>query len=763
MSTRIWGTFAPLKTAPREGKIVIEGGTFRYVLNEGNGLLDDVRIRGEKWLAKGSPLPDLWVSDAVHPRGKEFRAVAETRARVELVNISEEKVVVSARGRYRNRHGEPFPLEYRLEYTIDADGLLRVEVENLATGKGALRWLTFSRGHLPARRVAFVNHSEDLGQVDAVTGGFTSEPIPSGGGTVLAGQFFPWLQFGNDVGGLDLTVDEADDIAYGFTDSMPYEDGLGNLGTTCEVTRKGDKLSWEYFSIRNLYTPLRRGWTRRNRFYLGVTPAKEYDPALSDIRVNWTGPHQINPDFVYPTDEQVAEMGRQGINLVLGCTHWRSGEYSKPLEPRETERVIRACHRSGIKIIPYITFTDLNHQVPAFTRHGQDWQIEPAAEYRHLTNLMCYGAKGWREYWKQEVNAALERFDFDGLYIDFWVGKMACRNRRHGCGRKYGRYTLPGLREMAMHAFKKVKEKGGFILSNTNMCAGTAINNLVDIRLPGEWENIEHTPEAVARGYLNSRRLGCNSLLLAGCIPRYTLRSVSLSLRCQSSIAAWRGRMPAERKLYMKYADILRSFGIKDSQSLGAWETDGSLTGTPKGMVTYWYRNKRGALIVGVDTAGKAERRRIRVDKPGRLGLRANRRYLLYRPDARKLLSERPVVLAAGYTVSAALRAWEPLLVHVIAARNRPQLLWATASDGVEEKWDAKKQSLHVQIAGAPESETHVSIYAAGRSIAGAAQDGHALRCSRTGESVSVKARCNQTASFQFSETEQEQAEGIPG
>lgn len=218
---------------------------------------------------------------------------------------------------------------------------------------------------------------------------------------------------------------------------------------------------------------------------------------------------------------------------------------------------------------------------------------------------MCYNAAGWREYWKGEVDAALDRFDFDGLYIDFWVGKMACTNPLHGCDCRYARYTLPGLREMAMHAFQRVKARSGFILSNTNMCASALINNLVDIRLPGEWGNVEDTPDTVVRGYLNSRRLGCNALLLAGSIPRYTLRSVSLSLRCQSSITGWRGRKPAERKLYMQYADILRSFGVARSRSLGAWEDDGSLSASPRDMVTYWYRNERGALIVGAAPDGR--------------------------------------------------------------------------------------------------------------------------------------------------------------
>ena len=748
MAARAWGTFAPLEMTRGEQSICVRGGTFAYGFDAGSGLIHSIRIHGRQCLSPGRPVPDLWASDRVDPRGHEFEARRETRARVKVVRSSAEQVVIEARGRYLSRHGEALPLEYRLEYTIDPDGVIRVEVDNRGTSRGAVRWLVFSQAAMPARLVDFVNHSEDLAQVQARTGGFSSEPVPPGDGTILSGQFYPWLQLGNDTMGLDLTVDVADEIAHGATDSMPYYDGMDSLGATCEVVRHGGRVSWRYYSIRNLYTPVRPGWRRRNRFYLAVVPAKSHDPGLSDIRIHWLGPHQINPSFQYPSDDEIAGFARQGINLVLGCAHWRSGEYSRPREPAQTRRVIDTCHRFGMKVIPYLTFTDLNHQVPAFHRHGQEWQIEPVAEFKHLTNLMCYGAAGWREYWKGEVDACLERFDFDGLYIDFWVGKMACTNHRHGCGHRHGRFTLPGLRDMALHAFREVKARGDgqFILSNTNMCAAAMVNNLVDVRLPGEWGNIEETQPEVVRGYLNSRRLGCNSLLLAGSVPHLSLRSISLFLQCQSSMTGWRGRKPAEQRLYMSYADILRSFGVARSTSLGAWEDDGSMRPSPESMVTYWHRNERGALVVGVDTEGHKGQRQIAVTKPGKLGLRGRGKYLLYRPDADCLLTDGPVVWGKRRALMSDLRAWEPLIVFITPARGRPQVLWATLSDGIEERWSEAGGQLAVRVLGVEGGESRVTVHVPGRATIRACQGGRVLRTRREGRLLTFGVACNEEA-----------------
>ena len=69
---------------------------------------------------------------------------------------------------------------------------------------------------------------------------------------------------------------------------------------------------------------------------------------------------------------------------------------------------------------------------------------------------------------------------------------------------------------MAFYAYKVVKSKNPhyFILANTNIFPCAMLNNFVDIRLLGEWENVEQTSPLVKRIFYNAHRLGCNSLLI---------------------------------------------------------------------------------------------------------------------------------------------------------------------------------------------------------------------------------------------------------
>jgi hypothetical protein len=756
MGELIGHTFEPLRVEERAGELAVSGTTFRLRFSTANGLITSVRILGRQWLA-GRPVPDLWASPEVDPRGHEWEAARERKAEVRVREAAPERVVIEARGRYLSRGGKALPLRYHVTYTIECDGVVRVDVEQRGTGRGELRWLVFSSAAVKRGLVDFYSHVGDLAMSER-TGEWVTEVLPQRGRSerLLGARFLPWLQLGNDTSGLDLTVEDAEGLSHGWTDSEPVADPLGESGRNFVLEADERRVRWSYFSIRNLYTSLRAGWRRCNRFYLAPVPAKEYSPRLWDLRVHWMGPHQIEPGFVYPTDEEIAGLARRGINLLIGCANWRSGEYSRPENARETRRVIAACHRNGIRIIPYITFTDLNHRTAAFRAHGEDWQIEPVAEFKHLTNLMCYGAEGWREHWKREVDTILDRFDFDGLYIDFWVGKMACRNTRHGCGVKYPRFTLPGVREMAWHAFRRVREKGAgrFILANTNLFAGALVNNLVDVRLPGEWANIEETPPALVRSHLNSRRLGCNALLLTGPVRELGLRSASFSLRCQSPmVMAYGSARGADRRaraepegVLMRYADMLRFFGVGQARCQGAWQPDESLSWPGEEATLYWCRSQRGAIVVVANLSQKRTRGRLRIAKPARLGVSGRKRYLVYRVDRGELMENMPVPASRLRSLKLALRPYEPALIHMTPAKRRPQPLWATLSDGFEEeRYRARAGHLSFIARGAQGGRCRVTVFAGSARLSSCEQGGRPLAVRRRGPLAVFEATCNET------------------
>ena len=123
---------------------------------------------------------------------------------------------------------------------------------------------------------------------------------------------------------------------------------------------------------------------------------------------------------------------------------------------------------------------------------------------------MCPGAEGWRSHWKKQIDRIIRNYDFDGIYFDFWYGRMACENVRHGCGGRFRRGTVLGSREMLMYAYNRLKAKNprAIIKANTNTLATALITSLVDIRLVGEAIDATGMDDASRRWLHCSYRLG---------------------------------------------------------------------------------------------------------------------------------------------------------------------------------------------------------------------------------------------------------------
>ncbi|MDH7567975.1 MAG: hypothetical protein QHJ73_00105, partial [Armatimonadota bacterium] len=467
--------FTPISLEETPRAFRVRSGTWAFLLSRASGLLEQATVHDDPWLA--APLPDLWASGAVDPRGDAYHARYSPSTTTQVVSVRCEEVVLRSEGCLARVDGTVVPLRWELEYSFAPDGTVTVAVTVRATGRMALRWLSLGRVEADPGSCRFLVHEGDAGS--SASSCRPTCHLLNGGGYEAAGRFIPWVHFGNDCGGVDLVFPHSDRGGWSWTDSSPYSTGdpLGRAGDRMLVQASGGRAWCEAFAIRNLYQPVEAGWEYRDTLYLSAVPGKETDPRGNDVRVWWLGPHQYRSGWLPPGEEEVARWAALGANTVIGGVNWRSGDYRHPENPAETARFIDLCHRYGMRVLPYLTFTDLEYGASAFSTHGAAWRIEPVAEFNYRSQLMCYGAEGWQEHWQCEVAAAWEAFPFDGLYIDFWASRLGCRNPRHGCDGPYGRFNAAGLRRMAQFAAGLVRQRDGLIVANCNILPLAMLNN----------------------------------------------------------------------------------------------------------------------------------------------------------------------------------------------------------------------------------------------------------------------------------------------
>ncbi|HEX6970984.1 MAG TPA: hypothetical protein VF234_02050, partial [Limnochordia bacterium] len=270
---------------------------------------------------------------------------------------------------------------------------------------------------------------------------------------------------------------------------------------------------------------------------------------------------------------------------------------------------LETCHRHGLRVMPYLTFTDMEFGASGFDEMDRLGRIEPVSEFNYRSHLMCYAAEAWQARWREEVARACERFAFDGLYIDFWAGRLACRNARHGCTGPYGRFTAAGLRQMARCArtILHSQRPEGLILANTNILPLAMINNWFDARLYGEWHNLEETDPAFLRAFYNSRRLGTGSVLLVSRVPKITGRTIALAEVFQGTPVLTHARTPAERAVLDEHARLRAAFGVSEAVGWNHFELQEPMAGVLPAEVrlsAFYHPGRREVLLALSQAAG---------------------------------------------------------------------------------------------------------------------------------------------------------------
>lgn len=504
--------------------IVVSGATFSYTFDKKNGLIDSVVVLGRE-ISDDTPIPNLVLAEHLDRSFSPYAASRETEALIRIASAAPERVLIEAQGSYTGEDGKKFPLSYRLSYDISIDGVVLVTVANTALEDCSFRWLTLSGGAVRSEFARFLNWMPD--QAGSQSTNYQFRAIGDAKEEkILSGVWLPWVWIGDQNRGLEVTTWDVSSQTYNQVDGSARKDESDMF----IVHRDPDRVRWENFLVRRTLVHARKGWQRGGEFALAVTPSKKFDPYYAMLKGAHLGPHQHLPRITEPDEERIRTLARNGHDLVVGVANWRSGEYV-PLNDAGLRRTIELCHKYGMKIIPYVTLVDLSHATETFRQHGEEWAIEPTTEFDKVdppgfrdpakeaafrnnpeeeTTLMCPGAAGWREHWKKTIDRAMSDYDFDGLYIDFWYGRMVCENTRHGCGGRFRRHTVLGSREMLTYAYNRVRAKNphAILKANTNTLATALITSLVDIRLVGESTDITQMDAHSRQWLYSSYRLG---------------------------------------------------------------------------------------------------------------------------------------------------------------------------------------------------------------------------------------------------------------
>lgn len=602
--------FTPLKIEESESELMVLGGTFKYTISKITGLISSINVLGDDWIT--GYIPDIWTSNLNDPQTKRYYAKYSPSTRVEIIETFPYRIMILSKGSFASNESTTFPLNFEISYTFEIDGTILVDVEVSAKENTEIRWLTLMEGNI-SNTCQFVCHENDLAN-NPRTCNPTNYNVQDNQEINVGGKYIPWFHFGNDKGGLELVFPHSDKRHASFTDSSPFPNGdpIGQAYDLFVLKSDNQTIKCTSFAIRNHREVIGSNSPFKDRFYISALPGRKVRSETNSMQIQWIGPHQYRNNWQHPNEDEIKKWAEGGVNTIVGGANWYSGNYSNCSMPEDTRKFLDICHKYGLKVIPYITFTDQEYSTPGFDKTGPKWRIEPIVEFNYRSQLMCYGSAEWQDHWKNEISRIFDQFPFDGLYIDFWAGKINCYNAEHGCVGPYGRFTVEGLRKMARIAREIVdtKTEKGLILSNTNILPLAMINNWMDARLYGEWHNLEDTDPLSLRIYYNSHRFGTGNVLLVNKVPSISDRTLALSALFQGNPVISHAHSSQERSLLERNALLINAFDVNKSIALNKFEMDdlelfqnnSNLAGT-----SIYYNTTNENLLICLSTFNKSD------------------------------------------------------------------------------------------------------------------------------------------------------------
>ena len=670
---KVVGLFQPLRLEETVDRITVTGETFQYAISRQTGQMVSARVLDAEYIAEGTSLPDPYIGlfpeddpgakvtgdrrDARYGFEKASRikppmysrdltnsamrcdARDSIGVRVRVAESGPCALRITAEGEYAES-GRGTGVGWRITYAFDVDSFARVDVEAIPKKPVLLQWHCFLHTHVARRPCEFLVPWMDRAMAGILGFGLMPPQFLEGrkAGELLHGaEVNPYLHFGNRRTGIEFTKERFDQRMTGYRDAGATLDGVTNSFDTAQapdgtwvwgadsrgrrrhmtqVYLRDEAVEVEDFDVRNTTCPLNPGDRRHQYFFIQLTPGKQPREDLNSVRVAWPGPHQIamagwnlKQEWAPPGDEQIAEWKAMRVNLLIGGANYFDGDTPSLVQAEKVRAFLRKAHEAGMKVIPYVTFSDFEFGARDYRAHAADWYSSHCIEFKNETLLMCPGADDWRDHVEKQLEWLLSNFEFDGIYVDQWQLR-ACDNPRHGCGLTPFRFVTDGYHDFAKRARRVVARHThgkGVMLMNGGSGVASCCASMFDLGLMGENTDMRKVANRELLSTMNPERTGSHALVYPSGFGQNNAffnfaAAAGFSFNARFDAATAAGKEPDDDKgrtlgtaLWKIYAD----FDLNRARRISTFQRTGILDIEGKGAQINAYCRDGRVLLLG--------------------------------------------------------------------------------------------------------------------------------------------------------------------
>jgi len=366
-------------------------------------------------------------------------------------------------------------------------------------------------------------------------------------------------------------------------------------------------------------------WARRPapityRMGLQPTPIKPWAGDVHTQRMAFHYTHSVGAhmDKHRPELTVLERMVEDGIRTVIFHEAWQMIQnYGFSPEPDAVRASVDACHAHNMKVLAYYGY-ELASLAPEWGRVADDCLVlntdgVPGGGWRRWPSqrdyVVCTNST-WGDELVKRIGESIDRFGFDGLYLDQTNVPFGCCNERHGCGWRdeegdlHPTFPIRAARRVMRQLYDIIHPHGGWIELHQSSCCAIPTLSFCHSYYDGEhlhWDTdfAEHPLETLGLDAFRAEFMGWNfgvpaDYMAAG--PHQALPLVHGVLNRP---------LPQCQETRHGVWDVLESFDVDSAAFLGYWRPELPATATSETVFASAYTRGDQMLLIVANLSGR--------------------------------------------------------------------------------------------------------------------------------------------------------------
>lgn len=368
-------------------------------------------------------------------------------------------------------------------------------------------------------------------------------------------------------------------------------------------------------------------------FTLGfqATPVKPIPKTFHDWHICHGGNYGIEKQ---PAKEESSEtvldrMADLGVKTLVFHEHWTPIQnYWETTHKAELRQLVTECHKRGIKLLLYFGY-EISTLAPEWGKLGDDVLVKTPQggvtggyhrQPEQRDYIVCYNSV-WQDYLVSGIAKAIERYGFDGVYLDGTIEPWACANERHDCGYRGSdgslkiTYPIFAVRNLMKRLYALIHPKGGLVNPHQSTCCVTPTLAFCDSYWDGEQfgggelaeRTLEKLPLATFRAEFMGKNFGmpCEFLVYEK-PPNWTFEH-ALAFTLLHDVCIRPGGLGKQLELMSVIWKVMSNFGVNEATWYPYWRNQQFVTVNSESVKISFYMRNSEVLLVASNLSAQQE------------------------------------------------------------------------------------------------------------------------------------------------------------